>query len=275
MPLKSPNEIDGKFNTCNQRLLQIWDEIQCVQTDFCFPQELSAYYMSDHWLNHAQSVLDVGTGNGYFLSKILEKFPGKQYVGIDISVELTELASQKLQGLGVELLPQDYFDHAGVYDFVIMRLFWQHLPENRITEALEKLEELVQPGASVLISDAYDEIRRFVPDMPAFRGMIKAYATQQTAVGRNRNIINLLLNWAESTNSWHVGDDIKLIIPSSIHRYRNLFGRIYELWIELFECLGELEIDFTPAKQELTQWSSDESAFTQAGLRVVRLDRVA
>lgn len=275
MPLKSPNEIDGKFNTRNQRLLQIWDEIQCVQTDFCFPQELSAYYMSDHWLRHAQSVLDVGTGNGYFLSKILEKFPDKHYVGIDISTELTELASQKMQDCGVELLRRDYFDHAGVYDFVIMLLFWQHLPESRIGEALQKLEELVPPGASVLIADAYDEVRRFVPDMPVFRRMIKAYTTQQTAVGRNRNIINLLLNWAESTDLWRVGENLKLIIPSSIHGYRSLFGRIYELWIELFECLGELEIDFTSVKQELMRWSGDESAFTQAGLRIVRLDRVA
>jgi len=274
MSLRSAKERNGKFDTRNQLLLRIWDEIQSVQTDFCFPQELSAYYMSDHWIQTTRTVLDVGTGNGYFLSKLLEMFPNKDFTGIDISSELMELARLRLEGRAVDLRNEDYFGHHGVYDFIIMRLFWQHLPEDRIGEALRKLEELTGPGASVLISDAYDDVRRFMPDMPAFRAMINAYTRQQAAIGRNRNIVDVLIDWAESEDSWCVGEDIRLILPSSIHGYRNLFGRIYELWVELFECVGELEMDFTPAKDELGRWSRDEYAFTQAGLRVVRLDRL-
>lgn len=275
MSSRLSNSQNGKFDTHNRTLLRIWDEIQCVQTDFCFPQELSAYYMSDHWVRRALTVLDVGTGNGCFLSKLLRNFPNKRCAGIDISTELLELATPRLEGLKVKLTTQDYFDHEGVYDFVIMRLFWQHLGKDRIAEAQEKLEELTRPGASVLISDAYDEVRLFVPDMPAFREVIRAYTDQQADIGRNRNIINMLLEWAESRDSWRVGEDIRLILPSSIHGYRSLFGRIYELWIELFECLGELKTDFEAAKEELRQWFRNETNYTQAGLRVVRLDRVS
>ena len=51
--------------------------------------------------------------------------------------------------------------------------------------------------------------------------------------------------------------------------------RIHELWIELFECLGELAMDFTPAREELARWKEDEQAYTQAGVHVTRLDRIA
>jgi SAM-dependent methyltransferase len=195
-------------------------------------------------------------------------------MGIDISKELIEFARLRLEGLKAELRDQDYFTHHGLYDFVIMRLFWQHLSEDHTRDALEKLEELTRPGSSVLITDAYDEVRQFVPDIPAFRAMINAYTLQQTAVGRNRKIIDVLIDWAKSGDTWQVGEDIRLILPSSMYGYRSLFGRIYELWIELFECLGQLAIDFTEVKGELEKWSRNKASFTQAGLRVIRLDRL-
>ena len=249
--------------------------IQRVQTDFCFAQELSAYYMSDYWIDAVHSVLDVGTGNGYFLGKLLEQFPNKDYTGIDISKELIDIARTNLKNFRVQLVVQDYFTVTGVFDFVIMRLFWQHLPHDRITEALNKLVEITKPGGSVLISDAFDEVRRFVPDLPEFCKVISAYTCQQRDVGRNRDIVNILLDWARASDSWQVGSDIRLILPSSIPGYLRLSTRIYELWIELFECLGELDMDFSLAKEELRQWSKNPSVFTQAGLRVIRLDRNA
>ena len=266
---------EPKFDTRNQHLLYIWDEIQRVQTDFCFAQELSAYYMSDYWINIARSVLDVGTGNGYFLRRLLGRFPDRDYTGIDISKELIDIAKSNLKNTCIHIVAQDYFAVTGVYDFVIMRLFWQHLPQDRITEALDQLVNITKPGSSVLVSDAFDEVRRFVPDLPEFRRVISTYTHQQRAVGRNRDIVGTLLEWAQAVDSWQVACDMRLILPSSIPGYLQLYRRIYELWVELFECLGELDMDFSPAKEELSQWCMNPNAFTQAGLRVIRLDRLA
>jgi SAM-dependent methyltransferase len=231
--------------------------------------------MSDYWIDTARSVLDVGTGNGYFLRKLLAQFPNKDCTGIDISKEFIDIARTNLKNFPVHLLVQDYFTVTGVFDFVIMRLFWQHLPHDRLTEALNKLVEITKPGSSVLISDAFDEVRRFVPDLPEFRKVISAYTRQQRDIRRNRDIVNILLDWTHASDSWQVGRDIRLILPSSIPGYLHLYTRIYELWIELFECLGELDMDFSPAKEELRQWSKNPNVFTQAGLRVIRLDRNA
>lgn len=274
--MKSTTEHNDKFDTHNLRLLRVWDEIQCIQTDFCFLQEASAYYMSDYWVRNVQSVLDVGTGNGYYLSKLIERFPEKQYTGIDISQELIDIAKSRLANFDVQLKAQDYFTTTGIYDFVIMRLFWQHLPQNRIREALDKLREITHPDSSVLIIDAFDEARRFVPDLPELRKVIAAYTQQQRTIGRNREIIKVLIDWASTANkSWQLGCDIFLFMPSTITGYLQLYKRIYELWIELFECLGELEIDLAPVKQELSEWHENDHAFTQAGLHIIRLDRLS
>jgi len=275
MTTKSSIDRDPKFNTHDQRLLCLWDEIQHIQTDFCFAQEISAYYMSYNWIHNVSSVLDIGTGNGYFLSRLQERFPNKDYIGIDISQELIDLAKSNLRSFHTQLRVQDYFTITGVYDFVIMRLFWQHLPSSRINEALNKLAEITKPGSSVLISDSYDKVRCFLPALPEFQKVIAAYTHQQSAVERNRDILATIIDWAQTTASWRVDCDLPLILPSSIPGYLSLYHRIYELWIELFACLGELDMDFTPARKELACWREDESAYTQAGLRIVRMDRIA
>jgi SAM-dependent methyltransferase len=275
LPTRGRAAADEKFATRDPRLLKAWDEIQRVQTDFCFPQELSAYYMSDRWLDGTRSVLDVGTGNGYFLGHLCRRFPGRCYTGIDVSPELIAIAKAALAGAPVDLATRDFFDLDEVYDFVITRLFWQHLAKERVDEALARLGELTRPGGAALIVDACDELRRFVPDLPEFRKVIAAYSEQQRASGRDRNVVDEVAKKARASGAWRVGLDMAIVMPSTIPRHLGRFRRIYELWIELFEVVGELDVDFAPAKAELARWRENDDAYTQAGLRIVRLDRVA
>ena len=273
--MESQKTMDKKFETQDYNLFQIWDEIQCVQANVCFSQEVSAYYMSENWIHKAKNILDVGTGNGFFLSKISERFPEKFYTGIDISKELIEKAKQDRASSNITYKINDYFDVEGQFDFVIMRLFWQHLSLKQITDALIKLEKLTKPGAGVIISDSWDRARVFVPDLPEFRRVVSAYTEQQIENSRDRNIIDRLLKEISHRSEWEVERDLKIILPSTVNNNLKLFQRTYELWIKLFECLGDLTIDFTAAKEELNQWQKDTSAYTQVGLRILLLTRSA
>ena len=266
---------DTKFDTSKEQLLRIWDALQRLQADLCFDQEIAAYYMSDKWLDNARTVLDVGTGNGYFLNKIWQHFPKKKYTGIDISEELIAIAESATGNPAIRLKTQDYFDVEGKFDFIIMRLFWQHLPLARFDEACAKLEKITNPGASVLISDAYDEVRCFYPPLVEFQQVISAYKQQQIESERNRDILGTLKDWASSAGVWRVGCELPVVMPSTIPGKLRLYHQIYKLWIELFENLGELQVDFGPVKEEISRWKTNGSAYTQAGIRVIRLDRVA
>ena len=268
-------ESEKKFETGHRPLLEVWNEIQRIQTDFCFSQELSVYYMSDFWLHNAQTVLDVGTGNGYYLEKLCQQFPDKSYRGIDISAEFIEIAEKITSSGNIAVEKRDFFDVEGRYDFVIMRLFWQHLPRSRCEEALVKMADICREDSSVLIVDACDHLRCFAPPLPEFQRVIKAYSEQQLQADRDRSIVNAIKQWAEGHDGWSVGCDLSIILPSTIPGYLDCYRRVYELWIDLFEILGELEMDFHPAKSELAEWRTNENAYTQAGLRLLRLDRLS
>ncbi len=268
-------ELEGeKFKTQNSDLFQIWDEVQRVQADFCFPQEISAYYMSENWIKSAKKILDVGTGNGYFLNMISAAFPEKLYTAIDISKEFIEKAKQDQKNSKIIYRVQDYFDVESQFDFIIMRLFWQHLPLGRLKEAFLRLEKLTKIGSSVLITDAWDSVRNFQPDLPEFRKIISAYTKQQIATGRDRDILERLLIEVAEEKKWEVGIDLKIVIPSTIGDNLKLFYRVYDLWIKLFECLSDLKVNYSPAKEELINWKRELSNYTQAGLHVIRFDRI-
>ena len=272
--MQKKTKVDTKFHTSNKKLLRIWDELQELQTELCFDQEIAAYYMSDCWINDAASVLDVGTGNACFLSKIKGLFPEKQFFGIDFSKELINLAKLRMGNTSAELKTQDFFTAEGKYDFIIMRLFWQHLPLSKFNQAFAQLEKITHPGSSIMISDAYDEVRCFIPPLPEFQKVISAYKEQQNEIERDRDIIAQLKKWANTSDSWQVGLDLPLILPSSIKGKLDLFRRIYQLWIELFSTIGELEVDFKAAKNEISHLQTAMNSFTQAGIRIIRLDRI-
>ncbi|BBO66205.1 hypothetical protein DSCA_01350 [Desulfosarcina alkanivorans] len=272
--MKSQNVKDKKFETQDRNLFEIWDEIQSVQAAFCFPQEISAYYMSPSWIRTAETVLDVGTGNGCFLNMVSEHFPGKSYTGVDISKELIEKAIRDQGTSNITYKVQNYFDVENRFDFVVMRLFWQHLTLKEVTEALAKLEEITRPGSTVLISDSWDAARIFEPDLPEFRKIISAYTQQQIENDKDRDIVERLLKEFAQRHRWKVESDLKIIMPSTVNDNLKLFHRAYSLWIKLFECLGDLNIDYAAARQELENWKKDFSAYTQAGLRIIRLERL-
>lgn len=265
--------VDGKFQTQKHRLLKTWDEIQRVQTDFCFLQEVSAYYMSEYWVNQAKSVLDVGVGNGYGLGKLQELFPQKKYTGVDISIELVELARSELGSRDVELKVQDFFEVTECYDFIITRLLWQHLPTSRLDEAFDLMERITAPGGEVMVVDAHDRLRLFSPELPKFRDIITAYTEAQLASGRNRAVGELIKQKAQERPLWKVGFDHKFILPSSIPGNLPRFQKIYELWLDLFEETGEVDMSFDDARSEICAWQQTSAAYTQAGLHVFRLDR--
>ena len=48
----------------------------------------------NHASKSAKRVLDIGTGNGHFLCRVAERYPDKQFVGIETSEPLIERAAK-------------------------------------------------------------------------------------------------------------------------------------------------------------------------------------
>ncbi len=261
---------DPVFGQGNAALVDIWANLQTWQTEFCYRQELTAYYASPQW-HRARHVLDAGTGTGYYLRKIAALFPDKEYFGIDSSEDFIALANEE-GGAGIEFQHQDILDVRGEYDFVIMRLFLQHLPD--VDAALRHAAELTRPGGSVLIIDAHDPTRFFWPELPRFMEFFAAFRAYEASKGKIRDIGIDLIRRVDQLPGWTLGASVQLLIPSTVPGNLDLFRKTYLSVVEMVEQVGDMEFDYEAVKQEWRWWCSLDRAYTQVGLLLLRLDRV-
>src|SRR5262249_11558545 len=135
---------DPLFDTEQKRgLVGIWDKMQRLQTDFAIAQELTFYYTSLQW-HRAKTVLDLATGNGYYLHKIACRFPDKTYHGVDLSAEFIAIAEKEAAAGNVSFAHRNLFEVTDAYDFVLMRLLLQHVED--VEAMLEQLATLTHPG---------------------------------------------------------------------------------------------------------------------------------
>jgi SAM-dependent methyltransferase len=269
----APEGADPKFNTADAEVTAIWDALQRRQVDFAIAQEVPAYRASVRWRG-ARTVLDVGTGNGYYLRRIATLFPGKAYRGIDTSKELIARAHSEEKGHAcLEFVCRDVADEPDCHDFVIMRLLLQHLADPEAM--LERAARVTAAGGAALVIDCWDAVRRFEPDLPAFRAFFRAYAEHQAAMGRRRDVVDRLPELARRTGAWRVADQQKVMITSSapgqLARFREIYGR----FIDMVERAGTLEHPFDVVRREWAWWCGLDGAYAQVGLNLVTLHRPA
>lgn len=262
---------DPHFDTHKGVIQRIWNQMQRLQTDFAIPQELSFYFTSPHW-HEARTVLDIGSGNGYYLEQIAALFPEKSYTGIDTSPELVGVANREVRKKNITFENSHLFDHAGTYDFVLMRLLLQHLDD--IPAALDRVSQLTRPGGTALIIDANDAVRFFYPQLPQFTAFFAAYAEQELRAGRDRCVADRIENALSESTTWIHGGTLPLLIPSTINRNLDVFTQTYSLFVDLVREVGELTYDFESVKEAWRRWSALPDAYTQVGLNLIRLDRI-
>jgi len=264
-------QTDPLFVTQKPTILEIWNQIQRLQTDFALAQELTSYYTSTEW-HAAKTVLDLGTGNGYYLKKLAAYFPNKIYRGVDISSELITIAEKETRGGNVSFSHCNLFDVTERYDFVLMRLLLQHLDD--IQAVLDHVATLINSGGSALIIDAHDALRFFHPNLHEFTGFFAAYAEYEWRAGRDRHVAKRVEQALESNAAWRPGATLQLLIPSTIPGNLNLFTQTYTLMVDLVEQTGELQYDFAAVKEAWRRWSERPDAYAQVGLNLIRINRV-
>lgn len=120
-----------------------------------------------------ESVLDLGTGNGYVAMAIAERFPDVHVTGVDVAAAATaeNIAAAAACGLsnvtflvsdGITLpFPDEYFDAAA------NRYAFHHFPQPEVT--LREIFRVLRPGRRLVLSDAIRDDRDAVDFINAFQ----------------------------------------------------------------------------------------------------------
>jgi SAM-dependent methyltransferase len=254
--------------------IKIWNELFCAQVDASFALELPSFYRSAAW-HSASRVADVGTGNGYFLSKLVAAFKDKRYRGIDKSQRFIELASG-LGLSGVDFACIDFYDEAGSYDFAILRAVVQHQPD--FTRLLEQLSTVVRPGGAALIIDQHD--RDGVYFWPPVHAMMDFYVGigrwQRNARALGSRNLSDLVSLASSSEKWTILADECVVVPSTLEGNTEIMKRQCSLVIA---ALWQLDrdrrfcSDYARLEDEWVRWCALPVSFMQMALRVIELAR--
>ncbi len=259
------------FETSDTKLNNIWIELQKVQVDFSFAQEQMMYHTSPHWAK-ANTVVELGSGTGYHLGRLANRFPNKTYCGNDISPEFTEYARQN-EPLIEHFQCCDVYRLDGLFDFCILRLFLQHLPDT--DQVLAKLADVTNPGGAILIIDSDDSERFYYPPVPRFMEFFNEYSSRETDKGRKRNVKSSVMKAMKGNKDWHIAKASSFVIPSTIDNNFHLLRRTYTLFMEMQTICGQMkDFDLNPAIDEWQQWCALDNAYTQVGLTALLLERL-
>lgn len=110
-------------------------------------------------LRPPERFLDLGSGTGYTLRRVLEAFPSTNAVGLDVSNEMLDRARERLAGLEsqVELRLSDIArpELADTYDAIVSILAVHHLHPDEKRHLFSRIWEHIEPGGVFLLADYF------------------------------------------------------------------------------------------------------------------------
>lgn len=98
-------------------------------------------------------VLDLGTGGGAMIAVLTEAFPDIEAVGLDLSPQLLEAATERFSGnQSVSFARHDLADPLpkdnGTFDLIVSSWVIHHLPDERKRSLTEEAFTLLNPGGA-------------------------------------------------------------------------------------------------------------------------------
>ncbi len=254
----------------DKELKMLWNRLMQYQTAFSLPSELIFFYGSTDWLN-ARSVIDLGTGNGYYLSKLVKRFPTKTYVGVDHEPSYINIAAkrgsakQDYHNCRVRFEIKDISEVKGKFDFALARLLVQHL--NSIEAFLCHVHGILHLDGTLLVVESNDSARRFYPELPHMENFFSTFKNARKEAGFDRNAGFIIRSRAEDLG-FQLVKEMNLLIPSTLTSYKMLFFKSYQTIFEIVKCNYGIDFDYNTLNSELQSWLNTPNSYAQIGVHM-------
>src|SRR5262252_184384 len=251
-----------------------WDSLLGLQTELFLPYELAFLLACPRW-STAQSILDIGCGNGDYLGRISSFFPKKRYLGIDISSAMISIA-RATHGAGhIDFTASDFFQYAppAQVDVILMRLVLQHLWG--VEPALRRCTSMLRPGGSLYIFEPDPIQFRTLPDTPLFTKLLHEIEENALRAQTNRARLSALPTILDAMPGWKVDRISRTIAPSVSSQSQRQFLHMCLLWIDILQTSGSFDFPFDETRIELEEWATKQPSYGQVGLSLIALRREA
>lgn len=233
--------------------------------DISFLKRLSEF-------RRAKEVLEIGCGNGLFLSEIAKSFPKKHFVGIDVNGELLASACTRSRGRNnLRFLKRDIYQikPAGEeFDFIVVRLLIQHLCDLR--GFVRIASSISRRNGCILIMEAEDRLTHFYPNVPSARRLFRNIREKQPLGGPQR-ALRLVRQHARAHDLRLIKNHLQLYKTKGSPREKSLVVSMFSNVEELARDAFQVSVNSRRLRSELAQWKESRDSTFQWGFRFVLL----
>lgn len=181
--------IPGSYNASRAHR-DLNSEIQRLHTQVLLSWEKEARTLAWFGLQNGMSVLELGSGPGFYTEKLLALLPNSIVTAVEIDPVLIERAKQYLQekeSVRLRIIEASIMDTGlptNSFDFVVARLVFSHLPDP--IGAAKEAFRVLKPGGKIVIIDLDGSIFGiFDPPIPELKPINEKFAQVQAAKGGN------------------------------------------------------------------------------------------
>lgn len=262
------------LDTSATKSAENWHQLLQLQAEMFLPHEISFFLSSKDWMN-AGTVLDVGCGNGSYISMISDHFSEKSYTAIDVSPELISIAKRRNLRNDIKYELQDFYNLQSkqLFDVILMRLIVQHLDD--FHSVLKHASKLLRPGGSLVIIEPDFKNSWNRPETPKFDRLLQGLNDYSVQNQTNRHILSELDSVARSTDDWTITQDVLSSVPYVGSSIDSSVLRLYKLWIDILDNSQIISLQFREVRSELQTWSERDDAYAQIGIRFLHLKHVS
>lgn len=230
----------------------LFDEMLTVTSDLFFEMENRLFF---HPLDRmAGTLVDVGCGNGVYLSKLQESYPKLHAIGLEIDSAIYERALVKQrQGLDFHLSSYETSPIiAGSTDAILARLVMLHIADR--SQFAQWVRTSLSSTGRLIIIDVDDDSLHINKELPLFSQL---YVQSRKSIQRNR-----LLSFQDALKLELQHNGLK---HSSTKRY-SLQANTDELKRQLcryMQCVTEIYLNSpitSDRLEELTAWLNNDEA---------------
>jgi 2-polyprenyl-3-methyl-5-hydroxy-6-metoxy-1,4-benzoquinol methylase len=246
-----------------------WDDLLTLQVELFLQQEAEHLSTLTAWQN-ARRVVDVGCGNGYYLSRLAARNPDKAFIGVDVSAELIAYAQQRHRAPGLRFEQRDFL-RAGApdCDAIILRFVLQHLPD--LESVLRHAAKALRPNGKLIVIDPDFAASSCFPPLPLFTGMFTAFEAWRASLGLLRGGRSLAERM-QAFGEWRLeSDDLVRVVQAPPFR-GSMTAATFAAWVDLCQRAGGFDYPFSEVRAELAAWAAREEATSSVALRVTVLE---
>ncbi len=267
--MTAPTRRNAFLDTSTREAAGRWNDLLTLQVDLFLQHEAAHLETFAAW-RQARSVVDVGCGNGYYLSRLAARDPGKAYTGIDLSPQLIAQAEQRRGTDRVRFEQRDFLKNgAPAADLIVLRFVLQHLPDLAAVLARAK-QALPQSGAVVVIDPDFAE-STCSPPLPLFTGMFAAFEAWRASLGLLRGGGLSLAQRVAALPDWRVTSDAVVHVVQAAPFQGSTMAATFQAWIEMCRRAGGFDYPFDAALAEVDAWSKRAEATSSVALRITLL----